>query len=167
MSPFRAICMAVLAAAFLLTACAVPPTANDSPGANRWRGRLSITVQTELAQTPAQSLTAGFELSGDPQTGELTLYTPLGGTAAALSWSARSATLRSAGESRDFASLGALIRHATGTELPLPALFAWLAGDNREIAGWQVDLSQYAAGRILARRTEAGSETQIRLILER
>ena len=165
---FRALCMAVLAAAVLLTACAVPPTASDMPSANRWRGRLALTVQTnKLAQAPAQSLSAGFELSGSPQTGELTLYTPLGGTAAVLFWSERSATLRSAGESRDFASLEDLIRHALGTELPLAALFAWLAGDNREVAGWQADLSQYAAGRILARRTEAGSEAQIRLILEK
>ena len=161
----RAIFMAALAALVLLTACAVPPPASDN--ARHWRGRLSLTVQNDLAQTPSQSVTAGFELSGSPQTGELTLYTPLGGTAAALSWSARSATLRSAGESREFASLEAMIRHTTGTELPLSALFAWLAGDNAEVAGWQADLSQYVAGRILARRTEAGSETQIRLILEK
>ena len=163
----RALRMALLAAAVLLSACALPPVAGDSASANHWRGRLAITVQATLAQTPAQSVTAGFELSGSPQAGELTLYTPLGGTAAALSWSARSATLRSAGETRDFASLEALIWHTTGTELPLSALFAWLAGDNPEVAGWQADLSQYAAGRILARRTEAGSETQIRLILEK
>jgi outer membrane lipoprotein LolB len=164
----RALFMAALAALVLLTACAVPPAANDIPSANRWRGRLAITVQTNsLAQTPAQSMTAGFELSGSPQTGEFTLYTPLGSTAAALSWNARSATLRSAGESREFESLQALIRHTTGAELPLAALFAWLAGDNAEVAGWQADLSQHAAGRILARRTEAGSETQIRLILEK
>ena len=164
----RALFMAALAALVILTACAVPPAANDIPSANRWRGRLAITVQTNsLAQTPAQSMSAGFELSGSPQTGELTLYTPLGGTAAALSWSTRGATLRSAGESRDFASLEALLLHTLGTELPLAALFAWLAGDNREVAGWQADLSQYAAGRILARRTEVGSEAQIRLILEK
>jgi len=163
----RAIFMAALAALALLAACAVPPPASDNANAKHWHGRLSITVQNDLAQTPSQSVTAGFELSGSPQTGELTLYTPLGGTAAALSWSARSATLRSAGESREFASLEAMIRHTTGTELPLAALFAWLAGDNAEVAGWQADLSQYVAGRILARRTEAGSETQIRLILEK
>jgi outer membrane lipoprotein LolB len=161
--------MALLAAAVLLSACALPPAASDGTGAsaNRWRGRLAITVQATLQQSPAQAVTAGFELNGSVQTGELTLYTPLGGTAAALSWSARSATLRSAGESRDFASLEALIRHTLGTELPLEALFAWLAGDNSEVAGWQADLSQYAAGRIVARRTEAGSETQIRVVLEK
>jgi outer membrane lipoprotein LolB len=163
----RAIFMAALAAAVLLSACAAPPPASDSANANHWRGRLAITVQNDLEQTQSQSVTAGFELSGSAQTGELTLYTPLGGTAAALSWSERSATLRSAGESREFASLAALIRHTLGTELPLAALFAWLTGDNSEVAGWQADLSQYAAGRIGARRTEAGSETQIRLILEK
>jgi len=167
MSRSKAICVAVFAAAVLLAACAVPPSSSDGAGANHWRGRLAIAVQSNLGQLPAQSVTAGFELSGDPQTGELILYTPLGGTAAALSWGARTATWRSASESRDFESLDALIRHTLGTDLPLAALFAWLAGDNREVAGWQVDLSQYAFGRILARRTEAGSETQIRLILEK
>jgi outer membrane lipoprotein LolB len=167
MSLSKAICMAVLAAAVLLAACAVPPTSSDGASADRWRGRLAITVQSNLGQVAAQSVTAGFEISGDPQTGELILYTPLGGTAAALSWGAHTATMRSAGESRDFESLDALVRHTLGTELPLAALFAWLAGDNRDVAGWQVDLSQHASGRILARRTEAGSETQIRLILEK
>ena len=164
---FRALRMAALAAAVLLTACAVPPTASEGASASYWRGRLAITIPSSLEQTPAQSLSAGFELSGDPQAGALTLYTPLGGTAAVLSWSARSATLRSNGETRDFGSLEALMRHTLGTELPLAALFAWLAGDDKEVAGWQADLSQYAAGRILARRTEAGSEAQIRLILEK
>ncbi len=164
---FRALRLAALAAAVLLSACAVPPPASEGARASYWRGRLAITIPSSLEQTSAQSLSAGFELSGDPQAGALTLYTPLGGTAAVLSWSARSATLRSAGETRDFESLEGLIRHTLGTELPLVALFAWLAGDNREVAGWQADLSQYAAGRILARRTEAGSEAQIRLILEK
>jgi outer membrane lipoprotein LolB len=167
MSPSKTIRLVVLAAAVSLAACAMPPVASDGAGAKRWQGRLAITIQSPLEQMPSQSLTGGFELRGDPQVGELTLYTPLGGTVAALSWSPTNARLRSAGETRDFESLEAMLRHTVGTALPLTALFAWLTGENREVAGWQADLSQYAAGRILARRTEAGSETQIRLILEK
>ncbi len=167
MRRFSVLAAAVLAALVLLTACAVPPPSSEGAGAERWRGRLAITIQASLAQTPAQAVSVGFELSGTAQAGELTLYTPLGGSVAALCWGAGGATLRSAGESRDFPSLEALIRHTLGTDLPLTALFSWLAGDNAEVAGWQADLSQYAAGRILARRTEAGSDTQLRLILEK
>ncbi len=167
MSPSKAIRLVVLAAAVSLSACATAPATSDGAGPKRWQGRLAITIQSTLEQLPSQALTGGFALRGDPQVGELTLYTPLGGTVATLSWNANTASLHSAGQTRDFESLDALIRHTTGTELPLTALFAWLAGDNSEVAGWQADLSQYATGRILARRTEAGSETQIRLILEK
>ena len=167
MSPSKAIRLVILAVAVLLCACAMPPTASNNANAKRWHGRLAITIQAPLGQAPSQSLAGAFELSGDPRMGDLTLFTPLGGIVALMSWSPNNASLRSGNQTQDFESLDALIRHTLGTELPLTALFGWLAGDNQEVAGWQADLSQYAAGRILARRTEAGSETQIRLILEK
>ena len=145
----------------------MPPATSDGANAKRWHGRLAITIQSPSGQAPSQSLSGAFELSGDPRMGDLTLFTPLGGTVALMSWSPNSASLRSGNQTQDFVSLDALIRHTLGTELPLTALFGWLAGDNREVAGWQADLSEYAAGRILARHTESGSDTQIRLILEK
>lgn len=157
--------MAVLAAALLLAACAVPRSTTDGTG--RWHGRLAIRVESTLTDTAPQSIAAGFELSGSPQAGELILYTPLGSSAAILSWTEHSASLRSAGENRTFASLDALIRHTMGTELPVAALFAWLAGDNPVVPGWDADLSRYAQGSILARHTRPGTQAQLRLILEK
>jgi len=114
---------------------------------------------------PVQSFTATFELSGNAQTGALTLFTPLGTTAAALNWSPQSSTLRSNAESRQFASLGALMQQTLGAELPVAALFAWLAGDAMAAEGWQADLSQRASGRIGARRDAPLPVAELRLVL--
>lgn len=132
-----------------------------------WRGRLAVRIESDPAQFQPQTFAAGFELTGNAQTGELTLYTPLGTTAAALSWSAQTALMRTNGDIRSFASLDALIQQALGTELPVAALFAWLAGDNMSAAGWNADLSQRAHGRVTARRTEPAPVTELRLVLEK
>jgi outer membrane lipoprotein LolB len=74
--------------------------------------------------------------------------------------------MRTQGEIRHYESLDALIKQAVGTEIPVVALFAWLAGDNMNVAGWSADLSQHAEGRITARRTEPTPIAELRLILE-
>jgi outer membrane lipoprotein LolB len=128
---------------------------------------LAVRLDAEPPQSPEQSFAAGFELTGNAQAGELTLFTPLGTTAAALSWSAQTAILRSDGTVRQFESLDALIKQAVGTEVPVTALFAWLAGDSMTVAGWSADLSQYGSGRITARRTQSGPPAELRLVLEK
>ena len=115
---------------------------------------------------PVQSFTANFELIGNAQTGALTLFTPLGTTAAALNWSPQASTLRSNAETRQFDSLGALMQQTLGAELPVAALFAWLAGDAVAAAGWQADLSQRASGHIGARRDTPLPVAELRLVLE-
>lgn len=156
-------------ASFLIAGCAVPmrvSTLNQSENPV-WRGRLAVRVESDRADSQAQAVAAGFELSGNAQTGELTLYTPLGSTAAALSWSAQTALMRADGDVRSFASLDALIEQAVGTQIPVTALFAWLAGDNVRVAGWSADLSQLAQGRLTARRTDPPPVTELRLVLEK
>lgn len=165
----KAACAAVLFATLFIAGCAIPTRAiapNQSELAP-WRGRLAVRVESEQAQSQPQSFAAGFELTGTPREGELTLYTPLGNTAAALSWSPQAAVMRTNGEVRHFESLDALIRQAVGTEIPVDALFAWLAGDNMTVAGWRADLSQHADGRITARRTEPAPQAELKLVLEK
>jgi outer membrane lipoprotein LolB len=50
--------------------------------------------------------------------------------------------------------MSTLTQEALGADLPMNALFAWLAGDNARIAGWQADLSGLGDGRLAARRSE-------------
>ena len=127
-----------------------------------WRGRLAIRVESE----PVQVLSAAFELSGSAPAGALTLFTPLGTTAAALSWTPEGSTLRSNAEVRQFATLGALMRQTLGAELPITALFAWLAGDTAASDGWQVDLSQRPNGRITVRRQSPLPMAEMRVVLD-
>lgn len=160
-----------LVVAFGVTGCAAPTRVagvGDQFGALPWRGRLAVRVESDQTQSPsqAQSFSAGFELSGTPQVGELTLFTPLGTTVAALSWSPQTAVMLSGGETQHFASLEALIEQALGTEIPVAALFAWLAGEHRVVAGWSADLSQHAAGRITARRIMPAPAAELRLMLD-
>ena len=75
--------------------------------------------------------------------------------------------MRANGDIQYYDSLDALIKQAIGTEIPVEALFAWLAGDNMMEAGWSADLSQLTNGRITARRTDPAPASELRLILEK
>ncbi len=161
--------LVLLALLWLLTACAAPPLARtvESVAASSWHGRLALRVEADAVTNQTQSVAASFELSGDPQQGALTLYAPLGTIVAQLDWTGQSAVLRRSGEVRRFASLDDLIGFALGTELPVTALFAWLAGEPMSVAGWNPDFSRYATGHILARRTQPAPAAEIRLVLEK
>lgn len=158
-------CSIIIFATIFIAGCAAPTrtiVSNESE-VSLWRGRLAVRVESEQPQ----AFSAGFELTGNAQAGELTLYTPLGNTAAALSWSPQTAVMRSNGDVRHFESLDALIKQAVGTEIPVVALFAWLAGDNMAVAGWSADLSDHANGRITARRSQPAPLAELRLVLEK
>ena len=104
---------------------------------------MSVRVDSDQVTAQPQSFSAGFELTGSTQAGELILYTPLGSTAASLSWTPLLATLRTNDEVRQFESLNALVKQAIGTDLPVSALFAWLTlsgsfmGTDAHHDGWE------------------------------
>jgi outer membrane lipoprotein LolB len=152
-----------LVLAALLAGCASPPRSPAAPGVQSWAGRLALTVEGQASQ----SFSAGFELKGAPEAGELTLFNPLGGTLAVLSWSPGSATLRNGGNTRQFPSLEALAQEATGAPLPVAALFDWLAGKPTPVAGWQADVTQVADGRLRAQRSEPPPAADLRVVFER
>lgn len=151
---------AVLAAALLVAGCAAPQRPPAAAGEQLWNGRLALTVEGQADR----SFSAGFELRGAPQAGELTLFNPLGGTVAVLSWAPGSATLRANGETRQFASVEALAQEATGAPLPIASLFDWLAGRATPVPGWQADVSQVAEGRLRARRTDPPPPADLRVV---
>ncbi len=156
----------VVAMAALAAGCAqVPktPEAERTAGAF-WAGRLALQVNSN----PPQFSSAAFELKGNAQAGELSLFTPLGGTLAVLAWAPGSATLRDSGNQvRSFDSLDALVTQATGTAIPVGALFDWLGGTNTAVPGWQADLAQLAEGRITARRSDPAPDVQLRVVLDK
>ncbi|MGE0333490.1 MAG: lipoprotein insertase outer membrane protein LolB [Ramlibacter sp.] len=157
-------CALALVAALLGAGCATPPPSADRGTAQGpWSGRLAL----RLDSTPPQSFTAAFELKGRAEAGELALRTPLGNTAAQLTWAPGKATLRSGSDVQDFDSLDALAAHATGTPLPVAALFDWLAGVPTQAAGWSADLTELPTGRLQARRTAPAPAADLRLVLDR
>ncbi|CAN7421327.1 outer membrane lipoprotein LolB [Pseudorhodoferax sp. LjRoot39] len=152
----------LLAAALGLSACALPPRAPDTAGQPYWNGRLGLQVDGDKPQ----SFSAGFELRGAPQAGELSLYSPLGATLAQLRWAPGMAELQADGQRRQYPSIDALTQEATGTALPLPALFAWLDGQPADVPGWQADLSRIADGRLIARRSAPLPTAELRIVLQ-
>jgi outer membrane lipoprotein LolB len=150
-----------LACALLLAGCAAPRSPTP-PGVQAWSGRLALNVEGQASQ----SFSASFELKGAPQNGELSLFNPLGGTVAVLAWSPGSATMRANGKSRDFPSLEALAQEATGAPLPVASLFDWLAGRATPVAGWNVDVTGAAEGRLHAQRTEPPPLVDLRVVFE-
>jgi outer membrane lipoprotein LolB len=149
--------------ALFLAACATPPRPVVPPGTQAWTGRLALTVEGQRDQ----SFSAGFELKGAPEAGELRLFNPLGGTVAVLAWAPGSATLRSGGNARQFPSLEALAEEATGAPIPIAALFDWLEGRATPVSGWEADVSQVADGRLRARRSAPPPAADLRLAFER
>ena len=155
----------LLSAALFAAGCAQPSRApaKDEISDSVWHGRLALQVEDQ----PSQSFSAGFELRGRPEAGELTLYNPLGGTLAALQWTPGSASLRSGNQVRQFDSIDALVAGATGTAIPVASLFDWLQGSNTPVAGWEADLSQIADGKLRARRVSPPPAADLRVALER
>ncbi|MFC5495978.1 lipoprotein insertase outer membrane protein LolB [Caenimonas terrae] len=152
-------------AALLLAGCASPQLApqKEEVSASVWHGRMALQVEDQ----PSQSFSAGFELRGRAEQGELTLYNPLGGTLAALQWAPGSATLRSGNEVKQFDSIDALVAGATGTAIPVASLFDWLAGSNTPVTGWEADLSQLPQGRLRARRVAPPPAADLRVALDK
>nr|WP_279343756.1 outer membrane lipoprotein LolB [Variovorax terrae] len=155
----------LLIAILFIAGCAHPTRTSGLNDAENpvWSGRLALQVDSE----PPQSFSAGFELRGNAGAGELALFSPLGSTLAVLAWAPGSATLRDDKGTRSFDSLDALVAQATGTPLPIAALFDWLQGRDTPVPGWQADLSRRADGRLAARRTEPAPTAQLRLALDR
>lgn len=155
---------AIVFATVLIAGCAHPTraTAPIDPQKGPWSGRLALQVQDQ----PGQSFSAGFELRGQASAGELTLLNPLGGTVAQLNWAPGQATLAANGQTRQFESVDALVAAATGSSIPVAALFDWLAGKDTPVPGWTADLSQLPEGRLRAQRQEPPPVADLRVILD-
>ena len=148
----------------LLTACMhAPRTPAGSAQAALWSGRLSLQVHSE----PVQSFSAGFELKGSPEKGELLLSSPLGNTLLAARWTPLEAVLEEAGKTRRFSNIDALIEQSTGAALPVAALFDWLHGKPGQLQGWTADLEQMAQGHISAQRSKPLPRSELRIVLDR
>jgi outer membrane lipoprotein LolB len=151
-----------VACALLTAGCATPRMSPIDTNAY-WTGRMAIEVLKE----PPESLSAGFELQGSAQAGEMVLLSPIGTTLARLEWTPQGARLAQGQQEVSSSSLQKLGARLTGTELPIAALFEWLAGRPAEAPGWQVDLSTHAQGRIRAERREPSPGAVLRIALDR
>jgi outer membrane lipoprotein LolB len=172
-----------LALTLLLSACAnlTPlPALKTSDGDVRLTGRLSVQVAGGQGGT-AQGGNALFDLAGSPAAGQLELSTPLGSLLARARWSANEVLLQTPNEERRFDTLDALTRELLGEAIPVTALFDWLHGRPwPQVAsvpladgaagfsqlGWQIDLSQFNEGLVLAKRPTEPAVT-LRARLER
>lgn len=150
----------LLAASLLLSACATPSP--NTAGDSSWSGRLALQVDS----TPPQSFSAGFDLHGSPQAGELQLTSPLGITLASVHWVPGSAELRQGEQITRRNNLDELTTHLGGTALPVAALFAWLRGQPLDASGWQADLSRLPEGRLTARRTQPLPSAELRIVFQ-
>lgn len=153
----------VLALCVALTGCATPSAVVTDAQSSTWAGRWAMQVLTD----PPQHFTSGFELRGTPQSGELTLLSPLGQMAAVASWSPHDgARLVRGAQTDQYPDMNTLTEALTGTALPLPPLFAWLQGHPMAVEGWTVDLSRHTEGRILATRQTPAPAVQLRIVLQ-
>lgn len=158
---------AALAALLLAQGCATPRLPPAAPGQAQQLQEVSGRLALQVEGQASQSFSASFALRGTAQAGELELFSPLGSTLARLSWNASGAVLNNGGQTRQFNSLEELAQAATGTPIPIGALFDWLAGTDTAVPGWQVDLSQLPRGRLHARRLDPQPVADLRVAFER
>jgi outer membrane lipoprotein LolB len=145
-----------------LTGCATP-RAPSNPSAAFWSGRMAL----QLDGTPPQNWSTSFELQGSATQGQLVLLSPLGTSLARLSWSPELAVLEQGQDKTESPNLQSLSQRLTGTQLPIAALFEWLAGRALDEPGWQVDLTAYPQGRLTASRITPAPQAILRIVLER
>ena len=145
----------------VLAGCATPPRTSDV-AQQSWSGRLAVQVHS----APPQSLTAGFELNGSPDAGELRLYSPLGTTLAIIRWRPGMAQMQRGNEWVEADSLSALSEQLLGTDAPIAALFDWLVGRMTEVPGWQADLRRLGDGHLSATRQRPLPAADLRLVLD-
>ena len=161
--PRRRACLSLGVMGLLtLAGCATPRTPAADASAF-WSGRLALQLQS----TPPQHWSASFELQGSTEQGQLVLFSPIGTTLARLSWTPQAALLEQGQDKTESSSLQSLSQRLTGTDLPLAALFEWLAGKAADAPGWQVDLSAHPEGRLSARRSTPAPEAVLRIVLDR
>lgn len=121
----------------------------------------------QVLKDPPESLSAGFELQGSAVAGEMVLLSPIGTTLARIEWTPHAARLEQGSQRLEGSNLQSLGNRLTGTELPISALFDWLAGKQADAPGWEVDLSAHGEGRITAQRQAPAPATVLRLLLDR
>jgi outer membrane lipoprotein LolB len=151
----------LLGSALVLGACATAPKPVQ-PGESAWNGRLALSVDSQ----PPQSFSAGFDLHGSPDAGELQLVSPLGNTLALVVWDATGAELRQGGQVTRRGSLDELTAELSGTAVPVAALFGWLKGQPGDVPGWQADLTRQPEGRVTARRTTPLPTAELRVVFQ-
>ncbi|WP_431128006.1 lipoprotein insertase outer membrane protein LolB [Variovorax paradoxus] len=159
----RGVLAAGVAAMLLAAGCAQLPSATRPQGTDAWSGRMSLRIDSQ----PVQTFSALFELRGSPESGELSLTSPIGSTLAQLHWSPGEALLKNGSEIRRYESVDALIEAATGAAIPVGALFGWLAGRDDRVPGWRPDLGQIANGRLQATREAPSPTADLRIVFER
>jgi outer membrane lipoprotein LolB len=137
----------------LLTACATRLPPPQTPETLFWSGRMALNI----ASTPPQSLSAGFELKSVRGSGELQLLSPLGTSLAKLQWSPGQATLEQGRQHWQDSSLDHLLIRLTGAALPLNALIDWLQARPTQVEGWRADLSQLGSGRLWVQSTPSNN----------
>lgn len=145
-----------------LAGCATPRTPPADASAF-WSGRLALQLQS----TPPQNWSASFELQGSAEQGQMVLFSPIGTSLARLSWTPHTAVLEQGPNKTESSNLSSLSHRLTGTDLPIAALFDWLAGKTADAPGWQVDLSAHPQGRLTASRHTPAPEAVLRILLDR
>ena len=178
----------LLAFAGGLAACTTVPPAPTSGASDVLSGRLALRVEP-LANEAPRSVSAAFDLRGNPRAGTFGLSTPLGSMLAQARWSPAEVVLTTPRETRRFASLDELTREALGESVPIEAWFDWLRGRPwpgapstpleaaptspssssapgfRQL-GWRVDLSRFDAGTIAATRESPAPVVTVRIRLD-
>lgn len=158
----RGCAVGAMGVVLLIAGCATPVPTVPVDGSPFWSGRLALTVDSD----PPQSFSAGFDLRGTPQAGELQLNSPLGNALATVRWTPVSAELIQGDKVTLRPTLDALTTELGGQALPVAALFAWLRGYDAGANGWEADLSRQATGRIVAKRSQPLPTAELRIVFQ-
>lgn len=141
-------------------------------------GRLLVKVDAG-PQSPAQSMSASFELSGDESQGQLVLLSPLGTRVADARWGPGGVSLSGPDGVRGYPDLPSLARDTLGEDVPIGALTHWLLGKpwpetpstpsalGFTQLGWAIDLSRWVEHAQVEARRNAPPTVLVRARIDR
>lgn len=149
----------------LLGACSTI-THDPQLGGNIWTGRLLVRTLS----SPPQAFSAGFVLEGQADRGQLSLLSPIGTTVSVIRWDGHSATWQHDRQTTAYPDINTLMQQATGSVIPIGAIFATLNGEQGSSAdGWTIDASQLPQNRLHASRQASDTQAavEVRIVLDR
>lgn len=149
--------------ASVMLGCAATPPNTDGAAQQVFRGRMGIKVQGQ----PDNSWSAGFQLTGSADAGQMRLVSPIGTTLALARWAPQEASIERGQTIQRYSDASAMVRELLGADFQMTQLWAWLERKPLRVPGWdlQTTLRPDQSQLLVAHKAQPEPAITLRVIL--